>query len=139
MEKRKQLPPPYMALDFYNFQHRVELIKSSKFKAHKRVLLGERPLWIVGASPFDKVISPDEGHVVHVGKPRFTARWTMVEETLEQIPVRDYFDEDLNIAIYEVIPMYGSAKNIEDWLPEAAFAVAFFKGMIAEVAQSEEH
>lgn len=119
----RSLFPP---MDFYRFKHHTELAESA---LHKKKLM--RHLWIVGESPFDGTSSPDEGHVVHLGTPSFTARWTMVEETIAQIAKPDFLDEDTNILIYETIMTGGINENIDEWLMEAANAVAYCKGLIA--------
>lgn len=121
-------------LDFYRFRHRQETVKSFGMK-----LPASRPLWIVGVSPFDPVISNDEGHVVHLGTPRFTARWTMCDESIAQLATPDYYDEELNIAIYETILMEPAPERMEEWLLEAVCAVAYSKGMIAMADPEEAH
>ncbi len=133
---RKPLHHPKLApLDFYRFRHRQESVPS--FQQGKPLA---RPLWIVGASPFDTVLTPEEeGHVVHLGNPQFTARWTMIDATIAQIAEPDYYDEDLNILIYETILLGGASERIEEWLLEAVCAIAYTKGMIAISDPEEVH
>lgn len=118
--------PIFSPLDFYRFRHSTELVQSSGEK-----LAIQRPLWIVGVSPFDPVHSGDGGYVVHLGNPQFVARWTMEDETIEQVQTRDYFDEDLNILLYEVSHGAGVSDIPDDWLMEAVQAVAYTKGLVA--------
>jgi hypothetical protein len=134
---RKPLALPSLSpMDFYRFRHRGEQIQRPGFKT-----TATRPLWIVGVSPFDPIINELDGHVVHIGAPRFTARWTMNDEIISQIENYDFYDEDFNIMIYETIFMDDNknAERIEEWLLEAACAVAYSKGLIAAVATEETH
>jgi len=128
--------PPLPPMDFYRFRHRVESVHGQGNK-----MLATRPLWVVGVSPFDTIIREDEGYVVHLKNPQFTARWTMNEETIEQIKSPDFYDEDFNITIYETIFMDESdnIERIQEWLLEAACAVAYTKGLIAIVDPEEMH
>jgi hypothetical protein len=119
-------------LDFYRFRHREEKVDVPE----KKVIIS-RPLWVVGFSPFDPVIADDAGHVVHLGDPRFTARWTMHAETIAQISRPDYHDEDLNIVIYETLAADGHGAPTDSWFIEAACAVAYTKGLIAAIDPEE--
>jgi hypothetical protein len=121
-------------LDFYRFRHREEKI----LIPGKKLVLA-RPLWVVGVSPFDPVIADDAGHVVHLGDPRFIARWTMNPDTIAGISQPDFHDEDLNIVIYEALCADGDAPPAAAWLMEAACAVAYAKGLIAAVDPEEVH
>lgn len=120
--------------DFYRFRHRYQTVQSFNPK-----IVTNRPLWVVGVSPFDPVITEMEGYVVHLGAPRFTARWTMSEETIAQLAKHDYWDVDLNIVIYETLLMDPNPERIEEWLIEAVCAVAFSKGLIAIADPEEAH
>jgi hypothetical protein len=124
--------PTFFSLDFYRFRHNTEEI----FVGGKRKTV-TRPLWIVGVSPFDGVISSEEGYVVHLGAPRFTARWTMLDGTMGKIKAPDYYDEDLNIMLYEAAPLDDKTAEIEEWMLEAICAVAYSKGLITAVAPKE--
>jgi hypothetical protein len=120
-------------LDFHRFRHRNEKVF---IPGKKAVIL--RPLWIVGISPFDPVVADDAGHVVHLGEPRFTARWTMNPETIAAIARPAFHDEDLDIVLYEALSADGT--DVPDaWLMEAACAVAYAKGLIAAVEPDEMH
>jgi hypothetical protein len=110
-------------LDFHRFRHCNEKVL---MPGEKTVIL--RPLWIVGVSPFDPVIADDSGHVVHLGEPRFTARWTMNRETIAAIGQPDFHDEGLGLVLYEVLS--GRDAPPHAWLMEAACAVAYAKGLI---------
>ena len=125
---------PGTPLDFYRFRHREEKVTIPE----KRTVIA-RPLWVVGVSPFDPVISDDSGHLVHLGEPRFTARWSMNADMIAKIPEPDFYDEDLNIAIYEALCAEANAGPIDAWLVEAACAVAYSKGLIAAVDPEEMH
>ncbi|MEJ0062466.1 MAG: hypothetical protein WDO70_04510 [Alphaproteobacteria bacterium] len=126
--------PALVPPDFYRFRHRYEMAESF---GHK--MAATRPLWIIGVSPFDPIISGDDGYVVHLGSPRFTARWSMDDNIINQIRSPDYFDEDLNILIYETLLMDETTGDLEEWFLEAVCAVAYSRGLIAVAAQDEEH
>ncbi len=124
----------FCPMDFYRFRHTHEETPSFDQKRH-----AQRPLWIVGVSPFDPVLSEEDGFVVHLGNPRFTARWTMNEDMINQIVGYDFHDEDLNIMLYETVLSEGTTDNLEEWWIEAVCAVAYTKGLIAVAAHSETH
>lgn len=126
----------FFALDFYRFKHTEEKVSSGPKRHHPGQT---RPLWVVGISPFDPTLSEESGHVVHLGQPRFTARWTMDDELIDQIDNPDYFDEDLNLMIYDVIPLDETPSPGEDWLLEAACAVGYSRGMITMAPAVEKH
>jgi hypothetical protein len=126
--------PSATPLDFYRFRHREE-----KVSIPERRMVILRPLWVVGVSPFDPEIADDAGHVVHLGEPRFTARWSMNPDTIARIAEPDFYDEDLNIIIYEALRGGDNTAPIDAWLMEAACAVAYSKGLIATVDPDELH
>lgn len=132
-KKPSQMPrlPP---MDFYRFNHTCEVVN-----AQGQGTALSRPLWIVGVSPFDPVTQEDEGYVVHLGSPSFVARWTLIEATMAQIKQPEFFDEDLNIMVYEVAQTGGAGAIPQEWLLEAACAVAYSKGMIAVATHDETH
>jgi hypothetical protein len=133
IKKTPTRDPTFFSLDFYRFRHSTEdILPGGKKKTVAR------PLWIVGVSPFDEIISSEEGYVVHLGAPRFTVRWTMLNSTMARIRSPNYYDEDLNIMLYEATPLDGKAAEIEEWMLEAVCAVAYSKGLITTVAP-EEH
>jgi hypothetical protein len=129
-EDARLTPTP---LDFHRFRHRNEKVC---IPGKKTVIV--RPLWIVGVSPFDPVIADDAGHVVHLGEPLFTARWTMNPDTIAAIARPDFRDEDLGIVLYEALSA-DSADVPDPWLVEAACAVAYAKGLIAAIEPEEMH
>ena len=95
----------------------------------------------MGVSPFDRTLAEDAGYVVHLGAPRFTARWSL-NETEVQAPCepRSYFDDDTGLAIYEVSLLDEFSADLDQWLLEAACAVAYSKGLICIVGEEEsEH
>jgi len=122
------------SLDFYRFRHREEKVSIPE---KRTVIL--RPLWVVGVSPFDPVIADEAGHVVHLGEPRFTARWSMNPDTIARTAEPDFYDEDLNIIIYEALCADANSAPIDAWLMEAACAVAYSKGLIATLDPDEVH
>lgn len=107
--KRRDALPAGPPLDFHRFRHRNEKVS---IPGRKTVIL--RPLWIVGVSPFDPAIADDSGHVVHLGEPRFTARWTMNPETIAAIARPDFHDEDLGIVLYEALSADGTSTGSHD-------------------------
>jgi hypothetical protein len=119
------------SLDFHRFRHRNEKVC---IPGKRAVIV--RPLWIVGVSPFDPVIAGDAGHVVHLGEPRFTARWTMNPQTIAHVPEPDFHDEDLDIVLYEALSADGTDAP-HAWLMEAACAVAYTKGLITAIDPEE--
>lgn len=121
------LPP-----DFYRFKHRTWVYRTA---ANPKGWAS--PLWIVGHSPFDTIIGEQEGHVVHLSFPRFTARWSMDEARLEDaLDQLHHYDDDAGILVFEVSFIDPYPTGIEPWLREAACAVAFRKGLICELHPS---
>lgn len=123
-------------LDFYRFRHRSEIVEGI---VGGRVRVIDLPSWIVGVSPFDPVLGEDEGLVVHLAAPRFTARWTMREDTLAALPATDYVDEDLGIALYDIMRLDKDGDDPSAWLLEAVCAIAYSKGLIAVADPVETH
>jgi hypothetical protein len=126
--------------DFYSFRHRT--VSFINPQDPKRSAAWEMPLWIVGASPFDTVLAPDQGHIVHLAEPRFIARWIKGDigrSDVDPTKQMNYYDEGLDILIYEISWLDKDAKNIEDWLLEAAAAVAYTQGNLAELEPPAEH
>lgn len=110
-------------LDFHRFRHRNEKVS---MPGNRAVIL--RPLWIVGVSPFDPVMADDSGHIVHLGEPRFTARWTMNPGTIAAIAQPDFHDEDLGIVLYEAVSAECPDAPPDAWLLEAACARRLCQG-----------
>ena len=131
---RKNLAAVLFPMDYYRFRHTHESIHNPQ---QKKTL--NRPLWIVGISPFEPVISDESGYVVHLGVPQFTARWTMNDDIIQQLLAFDYYDEDLNIMIYETLLLNNNGERLQEWLLEAVCAVAYSKGMIAVASIEEAH
>jgi hypothetical protein len=93
----------------------------------------------VGISPFDPATSPDQGHIVHLGTPRFVARWTMNEECFHDgKDQRTFFDDDLGLLIYEISLLDEFTADLETWLHEAACAIAYSKGNIVRMLEADE-
>ena len=131
---KKNLAAAIFPMDFYRFRHTQESVVDPQ---QKKVI--ERPLWIVGISPFEPLISEESVFVVHLGTPLFTARWTTNDEIMKQVTAVDYYDEDLNIMIYETLLLNNNAERLHEWLVEAVCAVAYSKGMIAIATIEEAH
>lgn len=121
----------------WTFTASATATRKSPYPEKKTVIV--RPLWIVGVSPFDPVIAHDSGHVVHLGEPRFTARWTMNAETMARISQPDFRDEELGIVLCEALSADGPDPPPDAWLIEAACAVAYAKGLIAAIEPEEMH
>ena len=122
LHPERSMPPT----DFYRFKHTTWNYKSIKDGAWSA------PLWMVGCSPFDDILHEDKGYVLHQGRPRFLARWTMIEEEFcRGKNQKHYFDEDLNILIYEVSLLDEFTSNLDLWLDEAVCAIAHSKGLIS--------
>ena len=127
--KSAPIAPP----EFYRFRHRHEFVRDAE-----RGLAWQKPLWIVGASPFEAAAYAEEGYVVHTGKPYFVARWTKGEAGTGSRNLNGhthhFYDEDLDILVYEVSWLDGEpADGIDDWLFEATCAVAYSLGEICEL------
>lgn len=115
--------------DFYRFRHRTWIQKDSGTSS----IAWSSPYWVVGVSPFDEVIKSECGHVVHLGAPRFIARFSLEEVKLVSLRTqRFHYDEDLGIMLYEITPLDG-ATNVDDWHLEAVCAIAYSLGLICEV------
>lgn len=113
-------------MDFHRFKH-----MTWRYKCSERMAEWSSPYWIVGVSPFDKHMFADEGHVVHLGRPRFVARWTMNETHFHLgNNQHHHFDDDLGLLIYEVSLLDEFTADLPQWLFEAACAVAYSRGLI---------
>jgi hypothetical protein len=128
-EKR---PPP---MDFHRFKHTTW--------RHRPLGQGTQwssPYWIVGVSPFDEKTIEDEGYVTHLGSPRFVARWSMDESKFHLgSDQRHFFDDEIGLLVYEVSLLDEFTSNLDEWLFEAACAVAYSRGLICAMdAISEE-
>ena len=92
----------------------------------------DSPLWIVGSSPFDAVRVADEGHVVHLGAPRFIARWFFGDQPINPTDSKSgivYRDAVREITVCEVVLFERSLSAFEEWLYEAADAIALWRGL----------
>ncbi len=90
----------------------------------------ESPLWVVGSSPFDAVRCDTEGHVAHLGEPRFVARWFHGEQPsnpTDEISGIVYRDSDLKITVCEVVLFDRNLTAFEQWLYEAVAAIAHWR------------
>lgn len=99
------------------------------------------PLWIVGFSPFDDVETDGEGHVVHLGAPRFVARWFIGDEPAnpaDTISGITFNHPGLDITLCELVFLDEPPPEFADWLTEAAAAIAHYRGDIA-AAEPEDH
>ena len=91
----------------------------------------ETPLWVVGSSPFDAVKAEGEGHVVHLGEPRFVARWFAGDRPLnptDNVSGIVYHDEELDITVCEVVVFDEQRSAFDEWLVEATAAIARWRG-----------
>lgn len=130
IEKQELLSPN----NFYKFHHRTQEY-SNPLDPQSGWLA---PLWLIGNSPFDRVISPNTGHVAHLANPRFLARWKKCDapdksNTQNQL---FYFDDELEILLFEISwqdKMPASEKDINLWLLEAVSAIAYSLGEICEL------
>jgi hypothetical protein len=131
--KQKTMKNSLAPSDFHRFGHRTKLFKNP-FQSASWTM----PLWIVGTSPFDPVISSEEGYVVHLGEPRFMARWAM-GGPLDQkrYGKTELYDEDLGMSLYEVSHLDQPSSDIQNWLVEAICAVAYSRGLISEMEPPE--
>ena len=92
----------------------------------------ESPLWVVGASPFDAVKCVTEGHVVHLGEPRFVARWfhgDAPSNPTDEISGIVYRNPDHEITVCEVVLFDRTLTAFEQWLYEAVAAIAQWRRM----------
>lgn len=113
-------------MDFARFRH-----MTWRHRPHGGMHEWSAPFWIVGVSPFDKQLVEDEGYVTHIGSPRFTARWSFDPQRFQVAHnQKHFFDEDVGLLIYEISLLDEFAPNLDEWLFEAACAVAYSKGLI---------
>ena len=93
------------------------------------------PLWIVGESPFQDVQTDSEGYVVHLGEPRFVARWWAGNEPPDNVsnPIRGLTCSAHGVELCEVVWLDSPADEAGPWLIEACAAVAAYLGEIAIV------
>ncbi len=92
----------------------------------------ESPLWLVGSSPFDTVKTADEGHVVHLGEPRFVARWFHGDQPVNPTDATSgivYRDADHGVTVCEVVLFERSLTAFEAWLYEAVAVIALWRGL----------
>lgn len=124
----------FAPMDFHRFRHTTWRHTPPGHRA-----AWNAPYWIVGVSPFDPDTTDCDGHVVHLGSPRFVARWTLDEEKFHYgNNQRHHFDEELGLLIYEVSLLDEFTRDLEEWLLEAACAVAFSQGLICAMDAVEE-
>ena len=100
------------------------------------------PLWIVGGSPFESIKTEQDGYVVHLGEPRFIARWFLGEEPsnpdIDTLGGLTYCNPDLDITLCELVLDSESPNNLKNWLFEACAAVAVWRGDLTISAPAEE-
>lgn len=126
----RRLPP----MDFYRFKHRTW-----RHTSMSHMSAWQAPYWIVGISPFDEKTVEDDGYVTHLGRPRFVARWTLDENKFHLgNNQRHFFDDEIGLLIYEVSLLDEFTENLDEWLFEAACAVAFSRGFICAMDAIEE-
>jgi hypothetical protein len=117
----------FRPVDFYTFRHRT--FPSGPAGTTRWMA----PHWVVGHSPFDELLTAEEGHLVHVGRPQFVARWSYQEERIaEGIKTQHWLDEELGLLIHEVSWLDAPPADWATWLLEACCAVAYAKGDLAE-------
>lgn len=113
-------------MDFHRFRH-----MTWRHRPTDQMTEWSAPFWIVGVSHFDKHIVEDEGYVTHIGAPRFTARWSFNPQRFQAAQnQKHFFDDDLGLLIYEISLLDEFAPKLDEWLFEAAAAVAYTKGLI---------
>jgi hypothetical protein len=124
--------------DFHRFRHRQESFANPKGQKGEGWL---SPLWVVGVSPFDAATTSSDGYIAHIGEPRFTARWKMLDESLPVDVVNQihHLDEDLNILVYEVSFDPLKEAELSYWLFEAACAVAYSRGLMCDMEPPENN
>ncbi len=126
----------------YNFIHTYDHIENGNNKGLKY------PLWFVAQDPFSDIETDKEGHVIHLGCPRFTAKWYMGEEPYnptDTLSGLTYNHPDLNISLCEVVFLDDTETdeetelgNLLKWFFEACCAVAHYKGDLAEAEQPKQ-
>ena len=79
------------------------------------------------------------GYVTHLGTPRFVARWTMDEGKFHAgSNQRHFFDEEIGLLVYEISLLDEFTSNLDEWLFEAACAVAYSRGLICAMDAIDE-
>lgn len=121
-----RMPGGIAPLDFHRFRHKTWLHNTPT-----QMTAWSSPYWIVGVSPFDRAVLEDEGYVTHLGSPRFVARWSMNESHFHLASnQRHFFDNDLGLLVYEISLLDEFTIDLDEWLFEAACAVAYSKGLV---------
>ena len=124
----------FAPMDFYRFRH-----TTWRHTPLGQMAAWNAPYWIVGVSPFDREMIETDGHLVHLGRPRFVARWTLDEEKFHfGGNQRHFFDDDNGLLIYEISLLDEFTEDLEEWLFEGACAVAFSRGLICAMNALEE-
>ncbi len=85
----------------------------------------------VFSSPFDTVKAEGEGHVVHLGEPRFVARWFAGDRPLNPTDTVSgivYHNQELDITVCEVVVFDEQRSAFDEWLVEATAAIARWRG-----------
>jgi len=124
----------FAPMDFHRFRH-----TTWRHTPQGRRTAWNAPYWLVGVSPFEREMTDTDGHVVHLGSPRFVARWTFDDEKFHLgNGQRHFFDDELGLLIYEVSLLDEFTVDLDEWLREAACAVAFSQGLICAMDAVEE-
>jgi hypothetical protein len=115
----------------YEFQHSTDLVAREGNRAF------ETPLWVVGHSPFDRFQSVDEGHVAHLGAPRFVARWFTGMEPDNPADLEGgitWHDDLYDISLCELVFLDADTEftdletELQPWLNEAVMVIAVWRG-----------
>lgn len=111
----------------YKFIHTYDQIQIGENRGWKY------PLWLVAQDPFANVETDREGHILHLGAPRFTAKWYVGEEPLNPTDTLHgitYNHPDLDISLCEIVFLDEDEdmSDLTQWLQEACFVVAHYRG-----------
>lgn len=121
-----------MSTKAYTFLHTYDLLPTNGNKGMKY------PLWLIAQDPFADIETDKEGYIVHLGNPRFTARWYTEDSPINPADALHgitYNHTDLNISLCEIVFLeeIPDMSDFSEWLHEACCAIAHYLGDIAVV------
>lgn len=116
----------------YLFQHTYDIIQTGETKGRKF------PLWLIAQDPFTDIETEREGYVIHLGAPRFVARWYEGDQPVtpaDTLHGLTYSNSDLDINLCEItfLDAAKEPENLTPWLQEACCAIAHYQGNLGAI------
>jgi hypothetical protein len=126
-----------MTIKVHKFRHTYDLLPISRNKGIKY------PLWLIAQDPFADIETDNEGYIVHLGNPRFTARWYTGDKPLNPANTLHgitYNHTDLDISLCEIVFLEENPdmSGFSEWLQEACCAIAHYLGDIAGIEPNSQ-